>query len=206
MNAFHPLTPRTNLDVLLRHRLRPLGGYFSRLAALLDDPEVFVFLDDHFYAWLNLSSYMTRRNSKAFRSGADLLPFLPRKAHADAAIKAPALASKTRHRKARAKPVVLAPVEVSTKRLVFRDPFLLRHRLLRKAGGFEGFGRLREPLRPTDRPLPEGGDEPILEVDPCAAPLAAQVIFVMDQNFVGPGVSYLGIGHGEPLEEVEGPR
>jgi hypothetical protein len=28
----------------------------------------------------------------------------------------------------------------------------------------------------------------------------------MDQNFVGPGVSYLGIGHGEPLEEVEGPR
>jgi hypothetical protein len=128
----------------------PLGGYFSRLPALFDDPVVLVFLDDLFNAWLDCRRYMTRRDSKAFRSRADLLPFLLGKSQAHAAIEAPALASKTGHLEARAKPVVLASIEVATKRLVFCDALLPRHRLLPQPGGFEGGIQIETPFQAND--------------------------------------------------------
>jgi hypothetical protein len=61
----------------------PLGGYLSRLAALFDDPEVFVFLDDLLNAGFNVSRCMPRRDGEAFRSRSDLPPFSPRKSQAD---------------------------------------------------------------------------------------------------------------------------
>src|SRR5215208_859247 len=128
-----------DLDLLLRHRLRPLCGYVSRLAALFDDPEMFVFLDHLFNARFNVDGCVPRRHSEAFHSRANLLPFPLGQFYADAAIDPRALASKTCHGNATAKPVVLAPVEVPAKRLVFRDALLLRHRLLRRPDGFEGF-------------------------------------------------------------------
>lgn len=63
------------LDVLLRSRLLQLRGHVSRLAALLDDPEVLVFLDYFFNAWLDVGGYVPGRDSEALRSRANLLPF-----------------------------------------------------------------------------------------------------------------------------------
>ena len=63
--------------VLLRYRLSPLCGYVTRLAALFDNPEVFVFLDHFFNARFNVDGCVPGRDSEAFRSRADLLPLPP---------------------------------------------------------------------------------------------------------------------------------
>jgi hypothetical protein len=75
-----------DLHVLLRHRLLPPCGYLSGVTALLDDPEVFVFLDDLFNAGFNVGGCMPGRDSETLGSRADLLPFLAGKSQADAAI------------------------------------------------------------------------------------------------------------------------
>src|SRR5215208_187168 len=126
--------------------LLPLCGFLSRLATLFDDPEVFVFLDHFFNPRFNVDGCVPGRDGEALRSRADLLPFPPGEPYALAALDPPALASKTCRRKARTKPVGLAPVEVPAKRLVFRDPLLLRHRLLPQPGGFEAASSVGKPL------------------------------------------------------------
>lgn len=134
-------------DVLLQDGLHPPCGYVCRLAALFDDPEVLVSLYDLFDARLKIDGCVPGRNSEALRSRSDLLPFSSGELYADRAIDPPALASKTCHLKATPKPVVLAPVEVPAKGLVFRDALCPRHRLLRQPGGLEGL-----PLVPKQLP------------------------------------------------------
>ena len=58
-------------------RLSPLCGYVTRLAALFDNPEVFVFLDHFFNARFNVDGCVPGRDSEAFRLRADLLPLPP---------------------------------------------------------------------------------------------------------------------------------
>ena len=106
------------------HRNRPKlsgppCGYLSRLAALLDDPEVLVFPDHLFNARFNVVGCVPGRDSEALRSRADLLPFLPGQLYADAAPirqHSHRTPPPERHRE----PVVLAPVEVPQK-TVLRD-------------------------------------------------------------------------------------
>jgi hypothetical protein len=61
--------------VLLRYRLSPLCGYITRLAALFDNPEVFVFLDHFFDGRFNVDGCVPGRDGEALRSRANLLPF-----------------------------------------------------------------------------------------------------------------------------------
>src|SRR5215208_2583890 len=117
--------------------LLPLCGYLSRLAALFDDPEVFVFLDHLFNTRFDIVGCVPGRDSEALRTRTDLLPFPPGQSYADGAVDPPALASKTCRQNATPEPVVLAPVEVPAKDLVFCDALLPRHRLLRQPGGLE---------------------------------------------------------------------
>src|SRR4029450_11556805 len=91
------------LDVLLRNRLLPPGGDVSRLTALLDDPEVIVFLDDLFNTRFNVGCYVSGRHSEALRARADLLPFPLGQSYPFAALDPPALDSHTGTLKAHTK-------------------------------------------------------------------------------------------------------
>jgi hypothetical protein len=73
---------------------------------------------------------------------------------------------------------------------------LLRHRLLRQAGGFEGFGTVREPLNANDLPLPDGGETPVVDLDPCADSHFAQGHLVWRSQ-----VPRLTVGPRRPLSD-----
>ena len=76
--------------------------------------------------------------------------------------------------------------------------------LLRQPGGFTGLDSVREPLQAKDLPVPNRGDEPLIELDLSAAPHAARVGSQMGQDFVGPGINALDLDR--PLEAVADPH
>src|SRR5262245_4449201 len=83
---------------------------------------------------------------------------------------------------------------------------LLRHRLLLKPCGFEGIVPVREPLRTKDLPLPEGGDQPVIERNICAASPSTHVNLLTDQDFVGAGINDLGHVYRDLVERVHSPQ
>src|ERR671910_726472 len=113
-------------------RLRALGGLgarlllqfrrrFSRFAALFDDPEVWILLDN----FLEVGGAVPRRHSEALCSRADLLPLPSGQLNAGAAIHPPALTSKTGDCKAAQQPLGLTLVEVPEPGLVVGDALLV---------------------------------------------------------------------------------
>src|SRR5215211_1279224 len=81
---------------------------------------------------------------------------------------------------------------------------LLRHRLLPQPDGLEGVGSIREPLVAGDLSLAERGDDPIVDLDVCAACPAASLLPLMAQDFVAAGVHILDAGapEAESLDDV----
>jgi hypothetical protein len=69
---------------------------------------------------------------------------------------------------------------------------LLRHRLLREPGGLEGIVAVREPVLANDLPLAESDNDPVVELNSCAALPAAQFISEMHQDLVGPRIHEFG--------------
>jgi hypothetical protein len=54
-------------------------------------------------------------------------------------------------------------------------------------------GAVREPLVTKHFPLAKRDDDPVIELDICAACPAAHDIPLMDQDLVGPGIHGLGV-------------
>src|SRR3954447_7250180 len=75
---------------------------------------------------------------------------------------------------------------------------LLRHRLLREPGGFEGGGAVRKPLFAEDLALAERSDNRVVEHDPCAARLSPCLSPTMAHDFVARGVDDLGVIRAQP--------
>jgi hypothetical protein len=105
----------------------PIYSSFSatspRLAVLLDDPEMRVFLNDCF----NVGGDVSWRDSKAVAQRADHPPLAAGHGNAGNAVRLPALAAKSGDRLVALHPPGLALIEIASPRLVVGDALFLRH-------------------------------------------------------------------------------